>query len=166
MKYLAFILTLLVFIPNQANALSCVAPDIQRSLGGSDTIFIGRITQIGGIMSDKNINELTAIVEQPYLGVKEGETITIYQKHWINRKPDWKESKSEQKRALFIMNKRKSTDTPVKFLLPQDIYFFGMCTYPGWSVDDVNLKAVEEYLEQKQSDHVTHEGETPNTHAQ
>lgn len=165
MKYLTLVLTLLVFIPTQAKALSCVGPDIQRSLGGSDTIFIGRITEIGGIMGDKNINELSAIVEQPYLGAEEGETITIYQKHWINRQPDWKESEDEQKRGLFIMSKRKSSDTPVKFLLPQDIYFFGMCSYPGWSADEANLKAVEEFLEQKQSDHVTPEDETPNNHA-
>ena len=158
MKYLTFILTLFLLIPTQAHALSCASLGIEHSIRNADTIFIGRITQIDSILTNDKVNELTAHVEKAYKGVENGETITIYQHHWINRQEDWSESEGDQKRGLFILSKSPSSNTPMVFLSPKDVYFIGMCGFPYWEASEQHIDIVKKAL----ADNVTDEGDAQN----
>lgn len=140
-RILAFLFIILFSSP--AFALSCVAPSLERDLENADIIFHGSIQKVEASKLDETINKITVTVESPILNVKEGDVITIYHKHWLQREKDWEESETERRHGIFALNKMSDTTVYQGTKIEGDVYYVGMCGQLYFPEIEENLELLE-----------------------
>ncbi len=141
-SYIPF-LFLIAFIAHPAFALSCIQPSLERELTQADIVFHGSVLKVEGSKVGDTVNKITVLVETPILNVEEGDLITIYHHHWMQRSKDWEETDGEERHGIFALKKIEDTEPYFGTKLAGGAYVIGMCESLYFEETKENLDLLE-----------------------